>query len=53
MAKTYIVQVNATITETYKVLADNVADATENWSDGEEVSWDQIESDVLSVEIEQ
>ena len=53
MAKPYIVQVKATIMETYKVLADNVGDATENCSDGEEVSWEQIESEVLSVETEQ
>lgn len=48
--KKYMVEVQRTIIETFKVLADNEEDARENYSDGNEVSWDQIESEILYVE---
>ena len=48
--KTYRVDVQRTIIETFKVLAENEEDAKEKYSDGNEVSWDQIESEILEVE---
>ena len=48
--KKYMVEVQRTIIETFNVLADNEEDARENYSDGNEVSWDQIESEILYVE---
>ena len=48
--KKYIVEVQKTIIETFEVLAENKEQAEENYSDGNEIDWDQIESEVLNVE---
>tara|TARA_R100001224_G_scaffold98492_1_gene68849 strand:+ start:364 stop:531 length:168 start_codon:yes stop_codon:yes gene_type:complete len=48
--KKYRVQVRRDVIETFKVLAENEEDAKENYTDGNEVSWEQIESEILEVE---
>ena len=46
--KKYIVEVRRNVIETFEVLAENEQDAEENYADGNEISWEQIESEVLT-----
>ena len=46
--KKYIVEVRRNVIETFEVLAENEEDAEENYADGNEISWEQIESEVLT-----
>ena len=46
--KTYIVEVRRNVIETFEVLAENEEDAEENYTDGNEIGWEQIESEVLT-----
>ena len=47
-AQKYIVEVRRNVIETFEVLAENEEDAEENYADGNEISWEQIESEVLT-----
>ena len=49
MKKKYIVKVHRNVIEAFEVLAENEKDAEENYEDGYEISWEQIESEVLTV----
>ena len=46
--KKYIDEVRRNVIETFEVLAENEEDAEENYADGNEISWEQIESEVLT-----
>ena len=46
--KKYIVEVRRNVIETFEELAENEEDAEENYADGNEISWEQIESEVLT-----
>ena len=46
--KKYIVEVRRNVIETFEVLAENKEDAEQNYTDGNEISWEQIESEVLT-----
>ena len=46
--KIYIVEVRRNVIETFEVLAENEEDAEENYADGNEISWEQIESEGLT-----
>ena len=46
--KKYIVEVRRNVIETFEVLAENEEDAEENYTDGNEIGWEQIESEVLT-----
>ena len=48
--KKYRVEVRRNVIETFEVLAENKEQAEENYTDGNEVSWEQIESEILEVE---
>ena len=46
--KKYIVEVRRNVIATFLVLAENEEDAEENYTDGNEIGWEQIESEVLT-----
>ena len=48
--KKYIVEVRRNVIETFEVSAENKEQAEENYADGNEIGWFQIESEVLNVE---
>jgi|TARA_B100000073_G_scaffold159432_1_gene131708 hypothetical protein len=48
--KRYRIEVQSTIIEFFEISAENKEDAEENYYDGKEVSWEQIESEILNVE---
>ena len=46
-----MVEVQRTIIETFKVLAENEEDAKENYYNGDEVDWEQISNKIMKVEL--
>ena len=46
--KKYIVEVRRNVIETFEVSAENKEQAEENYADGNEIGWFQIESEVLT-----
>ena len=49
--KTYRVDVQRTIIETFEISAENEEDAKENYYNGDEVDWEQISNKIMKVEL--
>jgi|TARA_R100000654_G_scaffold49243_1_gene75394 hypothetical protein len=49
--KTYRVDVQRIIIETFEISAENEEDARKNYYDGNEVDWEQIENEITKVEL--